>query len=141
MDLTKLTSDDLKHITALLQEKESLLKEIQRIDDALAGYQTGSAPKRITSRRGPKPRGTAKVASSNGKAKTRERTSDLKEKIIAELQSAGSDGLSVKELCSRLGKKPANIHAWFFNTGKKISNIQKAGTARYVWMSDETVES
>jgi len=47
--------------------------------------------------------------------------------ILDTLQAAGEAGVAVKDLASKLGVKPGNIHVWFATTGKTIKEIQKVG--------------
>jgi hypothetical protein len=55
----------------------------------------------------------------------------LKSRILGLLGSAGSEGISVREISSRLNVKPQNVHVWFSSTGKKMGEIEKIGEARY----------
>ena len=55
----------------------------------------------------------------------------LKRMVLDLLVKAGPEGISVKEISAYLNTKPANIHAWFHSTGRKISQISKIGEARY----------
>ena len=121
MDLTKITSEDFKKIAKLLKEKDALLEKIASIDAALAQIQGGR--KRVA-RKG--------VASQGGGARSRSRSKDA---IVAELQTAGSEGVAVKDLAAKLNKKPANLHAWFLGTGKRVAEIKKIGPGRYAWQS------
>ena len=49
------------------------------------------------------------------------------------LKSAGSSGITVKELSSKLKVKPGNIFSWFYTTGKKVSGLKKVGEAKYAY--------
>ena len=55
----------------------------------------------------------------------------MKQDILAALSTAGEAGMSVKELSTSLSIHPANIHAWFFGTGKQMPEIKKVGRAKY----------
>lgn len=119
MDLTKLSSRDLAAIGGLLAKKEALLAQLQKLDRALAAYSDGGG--RVV-----KPVGRKKRA-----AVVR---GQLKSQIITALQAAGKAGLTVKELAEKTATKPANVHSWFYATGKKVKNIKKVGESRYAWI-------
>ncbi len=55
----------------------------------------------------------------------------LAEKIVAALETAGSPGISVKELAEKVGSEYKNVSIWFATTGKKNTKIKKVGPARY----------
>ncbi len=137
MDIRELTSHQIKEITKLLEKKESLASEIEEIDRKLAAYEQGRAPTvaKKASRKG-RPRAiasgetAAKKAGPKRSAK-RARRGQMKEGILRELEKAGKQGLTVKELASRLNANVTNVHAWFFTTGKKEKSIKKIGTGKY----------
>lgn len=139
MELAKLTSEQSKQITKLLEQKESLQQELEKIDQKLTNYERGKgsavapAPSRKKGRVGRPPKEATKKAAKKTTAKTRKRAprGQLKEGIINELSNAGKEGLTVKELAERLKTKPANIHAWFFTTGKRMKGIKKVGAGKY----------
>ena len=145
MDLTTLTSADFKHITKLLERKESILSEISGINRELGG---GAPAKRAAGR----PRKVTKPAKAEkpGKALTPEskaifekaakrgkrgrmKRGQLKENIIALLKKSGKEGLKVKDIATKLKVKPANVHVWFGSTGKKITQIKNQNGKR-VWV-------
>ena len=125
MDLTKITSEEFKRITKLLRQKETLQAQVDAIDDALAQLQRSVAPSRQRSRLG-------KSGEKNDRIRPRRKCKEL---IIAELQAAGQEGMTVKDLAVKLDMKPANMHAWFQGTGKKIPEIKKVGPGKYSWQA------
>ena len=137
MDLTKLTSSQIKEINKLVEKKESLEGEIQKVEQQLAAYENGKAvPGKKTARVGRPPK-KASSASSKATSRSATKTGDraprgqLRDGIINALTNAGKEGLTVKELAQRLNTKTANVHAWFFNTGKKMKGIKKIGPGKY----------
>ena len=56
---------------------------------------------------------------------------ELSARIVSELQRAGSQGITVRELAGKLGTKYKNTYIWFATTGKKNSKIRKTGPATY----------
>ncbi|MGD9897005.1 MAG: hypothetical protein AB7T14_08045 [Candidatus Methylacidiphilaceae bacterium] len=120
MKLTQITSAQLNEIARLVQEKESLLKKVSEINKRLQylpvdGRGRSTAPRgRIPGRAGRHP----------GK---------LKAAVLDALAAAGSEGLSVKELSSKLGVKPNNLHSWFYTTGKKVKHLVKSADRRYIY--------
>ncbi len=117
MILASLTSADLRRVGKLLAQKEVLLARIGKIDHQLAAYAGGPA-KPAASRAAPAPHG---------------RRRHLKSDIIGLLQSAGKDGLAVKEIAAKVKLDPNRIYTWFYGTGKKVKQIKKIGGAQYCW--------
>jgi len=79
-----------------------------------------SAPKR-------KPR--AQRASGKGSKKAPRGT--LKPAILAALQDAPKDGLSVTEVADRIGAKRNTVNVWFYTTGKKVKELKKVSKGRF----------
>jgi hypothetical protein len=86
--------------------------------------------------------GTSSKAAPNGKTTPRKtgqvrrggrqsRRGELSRRIVNELQRAGSQGITVRELAGRLGTKYKNTYIWFATTGKKNAKIRKIGPATY----------
>ncbi len=139
MDLTSLTLSDFKYITQLLERKEFLQAEISDIDRELGGV--GSVKQIATKsvkasvgrpRKAGKPEKVAVTAKKAGKP-TRMKRGQMKENIIALLKESGKEGLSVKEIATKLKVNPANVHVWFGSTGKKVTEIKKE-KGRRVWV-------
>jgi hypothetical protein len=74
---------------------------------------------------------TGDGAATKGRQPARGKPGSLREKIVRELKKAGDQGLTVKELAKRLKTTYKNVFVWFVTTGKKYSDIKKAGQARY----------
>jgi hypothetical protein len=128
MSLTNLSSGQLTKLVELIKAKEHLQAQVARIDAELASLESGSPrPKR----RG-RPPGRAKGSLSEATSpKPRKRSKRLKTGLLKELQAAGSEGITVKELAAKLKVKPGNVFSWFYTTGKKIKGIKKVGEAIY----------
>jgi len=132
MDITSLSSDILRELAKLADQKASLTKQIEAIDSKINAVAKGlSAPK-------PKAASSAKAVSKTPSSKVvppvkakRGRRGHLKQQIIALLSQAGVDGLGVKEISKTLGVKNQNVHVWFSTTGRKIEGITKLAGARY----------
>ncbi len=137
MDLRKLTSHQIKEINKLIERKESLESELQKIDQQLAGYETGHPMPARKKGKGGRPPKRSSASSSEAaprsafKPRKRAPRGQLKEGIINALSNAGKEGLKVKELAERLNTSTGNIHAWFFTTGKKMKGIKKVGPGQY----------
>jgi hypothetical protein len=119
MDLTKLSSKDLAAISRLLEKRESLQTQIDKIDSLLNAYSGGAS---------------RPLARSGGGKRANTGRGELKTAIVGALQAAGKAGLTVKELAGKAGVKPANVYSWFYATGKKIKDIKKVGEAKYAWV-------
>lgn len=125
MNLASISAADFVKIARLLKAKEALLAKVADIDAELAAFEGGSG---TAARRGRPAK--AAGAPKPGRAKR----GALKDSIISLLKEAGKAGLSVKDIAAKTGVKGANIHAWFFTTGKKIKEIQKVGKSTHAWV-------
>jgi predicted phage gp36 major capsid-like protein len=129
MNLRSLTTSDLARIQKLIERKENLAGQISAIDRQLESFETASGngdgrvektlrqpARRTRARRGRSQRGR------------------LKEKVVAALKSAGKEGVTVKDLASRLGSNYGNITSWFQATGSRMKEIKKVGPAQFAWV-------
>ena len=123
MNLSSISSSDFVNIAKLLKAKDSLLAQVAEINDELSAFESSGGG-------GHKPAKKIRAASKAPRAKR----GALKDTVIALLKEAGAAGLSVKDLSAKTGVKGANIHAWFFTTGKKIKEIQKVGKSTHAWV-------
>lgn len=131
MNLTQLTSADLKQIVTLLEQKETLQSQVAKIDAELAAYEGGEPAKAVECKPGRKtdPRAQAKP----GKAKRAKRGA-LKAGIVELLRGVGKTGITVKDLAAKLGLGYSRVFAWFYKTGANIKEIKKAGPGKYAWV-------
>jgi hypothetical protein len=137
MDLTKISASEFSRILKLLQRKEELMAQIAAIDHELQGGSATAAP--VAKKRLGRPPGAAK------KVKTAEssdvavaagagpRRGAVRDAIIALLEGAGTDGISVKDIAAKLGKPAGHVHTWFSTTGKSIPSIRRLGGGRWGW--------
>jgi len=134
MAFSNLSSAQVAQLIRLVKVKESLQAKLSRVETALESLEGGhSVPKK----RGRKPGRPAGVKAGAKKIKGRKkgRGKRLKEPLLNLLKGAGSAGITVKELSSKLKVKPSNIFSWFYTTGKKIKGINKVGEAKYAYSS------
>jgi len=125
MSLSNLSSSDLRQITKLTEQKESLQAKIDAIDakiNATIGSPSTNDTKTSAKRKTRGPKKGSNVGARRGK---------VKEAVLKELKAAGKKGITVKEIATKLDTKPANIHAWFHSTGKKIAAIKKHAGGKY----------
>jgi hypothetical protein len=133
MSLSNLSSAQLAQLIGLVKEKESLQAKLEQVDAALKALESG---KSVPKKRGRKPgRPPGKVKVKAGKPGKRGKGKRLKGAILKALTSAGSSGITVKELSNKLKVKPGNIFSWFYTTGKKIKGLNKIGEAKYALSS------
>lgn len=121
----------MAQLISLVKEKESLQTKLDRVDQALQALEGGGS---VPKKRGRKP-GRPALLKKAVKGGVRKRGKRLKEPLIKALKSAGSAGITVKELAAKLKVKPGNIFSWFYTTGKKIKAIHKVGEAKYAYSS------
>ena len=105
------------------------IKKIQgghyRLQGSLGDRQpAGGGGKKAAAAKAPK-------AKTRGRGKGPSKRGQLSARILTELESAGSQGIAVRDLADKLGANYKNIHIWFATTGKKNSAIKKIGRAQY----------
>lgn len=136
MNFANLTSAHLRQAIKLLEQRDALKAKLAGLDQQLARISTG--PAATPTGRGRK-RSAAKptdVAKEDGKPRGRGgkrggKRGDLKTNILSALQSAGEEGVSIKDLAGKLGAKNANVHQWFATTGKKVTGLEKVSPGKY----------
>lgn len=125
---------------ALQRELGDLVHKLGGLRDAIVS-ETGSAFSAVTSTLtgGPRRRQRRSAKSpSPRKGRRRATRGSLREKVLAELQSAGRGGVTVQELADKLGTKPVNIHSWIHSTGKGVAGLKKVGRGRYALLGSAT---
>ncbi len=68
----------------------------------------------------PVPKKTVKTAVAKNAKKGGKKPSPLKEKILAILEAAGSQGVRVKDIAAKLGLPGGNVSVWISTTGKNL---------------------
>lgn len=133
MDITSLTSSDLKRISALLKDKEKLQAQLDKINAALRALGGGApAAKPARASAAPAPAAAPRAKKAGSRKATAGRGA-LMDQIVKELQEAAGKGVHIKDLSTRLGVKVANLRVWFLTTGKKIKAIRKVEKATFAW--------
>jgi hypothetical protein len=139
MSLATLTSKDLARVQNLIERKEALNQEIQEINRELEAIESGDRNGTQTStppRAALVPKTSeAKPATAGQRKPTAGKTprGGLKERITAQLQSAGKEGMKVSDLADQLGTSYGNVTAFFGSTAKNIKEIKKIGRGQYAW--------
>jgi hypothetical protein len=137
MDLSKITTSTLEALVKLTKKRDTIVRELRRIEAAITGAYSGRKAEPATGRRR-RGRGRRRSLPATPRASKLSRAQTgggrrgaLKARILAALRSAGDKGVAVKELSSKLGVKNQNVHVWFSSTGKKLGTIQRIGAGRY----------
>ena len=128
MALSNLSSAQLAQLIGLVKEKEALQSKLDHVNAQLSAFESGKAVPKKRGRKSGRPAGIKLSVAAGGK---RRRGKRLKAPLLKALKSAGSSGITVKELAAKLKVKPGNIFSWFYTTGKKIGGIKKVGEAKY----------
>lgn len=118
----------LKAIIGLEEKRAALQSQLDALTSQIAtlsGNIFSESP--VAAAKAPAKSPVKAVKASKGRAQR----GALKESIMAALSSAGSTGVRVTELASKLGTKAANIHAWFHSTAKSIPGIVKITGGHY----------
>jgi len=133
MDISLINSQSLLRLLSLTERKEELLNLIEELDAAIIQTLKGgvSVIEISSSPAMPALKRVAAVKAAVKPAKAKKakggKSGGIKERILALLEAAGSEGLRVKDIAARLGSKPANISVWFSTTGKKLTTKVEPG--------------
>jgi hypothetical protein len=127
-----MSSAQIARLIKLVKEKEAVQERLTSLQTEISMLESGEgeAPKRRGRKPG-RPKGSVSKTTSN-EAGTR-KSKRLKEPLLKALSAAGSAGITVKELATKLKVKPGNVFSWFYTTGKKITGIKKVGEAKYAY--------
>ena len=126
--LSSLTSSALNQLSSLVDQKESLVKEIERIEYHMASIISG---KSVRATKGKTGRPAAKATKTAKKTTKRASRGNLGTKVLSALEAAGDAGVKVADLAEKLRVKGTNLHVWFGTTGKKNKGIKKVGKGHY----------
>ena len=126
--LSSLTSSALNQLSSLVDQKESLVKEIERIESHMQSIISGK-PVRAT--KGKPGRPAAKASKTAKKTTKRASRGNLGTKVLSALEAAGDAGVKVADLAEKIRVKGPNLHVWFGTTGKKNKGIKKVGKGHY----------
>ena len=129
MKLSNINTGALRNLIRLTERKESLVREIEKIEGQLALIISGKSIPKTGKRRG-RPAGKRAAKPVVRKAKRAPRGS-LKKKIFAALKAAGDSGLKATELSKKIGVKNANVHVWFSSTGRKFPEIKRVAKGHF----------
>jgi hypothetical protein len=121
MNLTHITSQSLRRLLSLTDKKEQLLKSIEDVENEINKAFGGTETAVVKAVKPPKARRKKSRKSKTGKP------GGLKGRILELLESAGDQGLKVKEIAEKLGAKGSNISVWFSTTGKKLTTKLEPG--------------
>jgi hypothetical protein len=116
MNLTSLTSSDLKQIVKLLAQKEVLVARMEKLDRQIEAYGSGKPAPQAAKAKGPS-----------------KRRGNLKASVIDLLKKSGKEGTTVKAIAGKLNLGANRIYTWFYGTGKNVKEIKKIGEAKYRW--------
>ena len=117
MLLSSLSSADIQKLVQLVKEKETLEAKIAQVKSSIDGLAGNE-----------RPRGSRGIKRAPRRGRRRLK---LKDAILKALQTAGKNGLSVKEIAVNLKANPGSVSVWFYTTGKKVAGLQKIGPGRY----------
>jgi DNA invertase Pin-like site-specific DNA recombinase len=120
MNLSQLSSSDLRQLAKLVEAKEALLARAAKIDRQLAALEGGQ----------PKP---APKPAPKRRAKKRAKPGQVKNAIINLLNQSGKKGIRVKEIAGKLGVGVNQIHTWSYGARKSLKQIRKMGPGKYSW--------
>ncbi len=129
MKIDQLTSQSLKAAVDLLEEKEAYQSKLAEIEEeltALLGGESSVEKAAETVQKNALPQSARRVKTG--------RQGQSKEAITALLKKAGDRGISLKDICQKLGMSQSRINSWMHATGKKLKEIKKLGRGVYAWI-------
>lgn len=121
MNVSHLSSKDLKKVLRLLERKElheAKVAQIERQIADLCGDHAGSSRPRM----------------QTGRILTRGKRGHIKDAVVGLLQQSGAAGITLKQICQDLGLSQSRLNSWLHATGKKIDAIKKIGRGQYAWV-------
>ncbi len=125
MDATTLSTSSLRQLIKLTEKRESLQAALAKVEQDIYLKINGTPTPTVRT-----PKKASKVKSGK-----RGRRGAVKEQIVAALHAAGSKGVFIKDLSSKLGIKNQNVHVWFATTGKTIKGLKKTGPGHFTLSS------
>ncbi len=121
MNVNHLSSKDLRTVLRLLERKElheAKVAQIERQIADLCGEQASSSAPRT------------QIGRSSGRGKR----GHVKDAVVGVLQQSGAAGITLKQICQKLGLSQSRLNSWLHATGKKIDAIKKIGRGQYAWV-------
>ncbi len=131
MTLTNINSSALRGLIKLTERKESLVREIEKIEAQLTSLLAGKVATKGKRRGRPATKRSVATRKSTNRPAKRAPRGALKKKIFAALRAAGDIGLKVPDLSKKIGVKSQNVHVWFSSTGKKLPEIKRIGKGHF----------
>ena len=128
--LSSLTSSALNQLSTLVDRKEELVKEIERLESQMASIISGK-PVRATKGKPGRPAKKGPKAKTTRKPGKRGSRGGIGAKVLSALETAGDTGVKVTDLAEKLRVKAANLYVWFGTTGKKNKAIKKVAKGHY----------
>ena len=144
MDISLVNSQSLLQLLSLVEKKEQTLQILEQIDAAIISTLKGGTVSIETleitespARASLQPAATAKKAEAAVESPSKAakparsdkagRSGGLKDRILALLDTAGPEGLRVKDIAAKLSVKATNVSVWFSTTGKNVTTKIEPG--------------
>jgi hypothetical protein len=125
MSINNLSVKQLEHAVELLKLREALQSQIEGIDHQLYEIENGKFTVTDINER------PARLTDPQ-KVKLRvHRRKNVQRAVLKALKTAGSEGLTVKELAFRAKVKTGSLRTWLYTTGKKIVGIKKVAPGTF----------
>jgi len=125
MSIGNLNAAGLRQLISLVEKRDALAAELEKVEKALSGVLAGGAVPKLSA--------LGKRTGKTATAGTKGRRGALKEAILNALQEAGPAGLGAKDLSTKLGVKNQNIHVWFSTTGKTVKGLKKTKSGTWAY--------
>jgi len=125
MKFSKLNTDVLRQVLKLSERKETLLKELEKIENEILSHLHDRTPSSSSAAK------KSQVAKKNSDTTSRLGRGMMKQNVLQALTEAGPAGLKIPELSKKINATSASIHVWFSNIGKKMEEIEKMGAGHF----------
>jgi hypothetical protein len=118
---------------------DRLKTSVKALGLRLPGWKVQTAGKSETRERKPETKAQAKAETKPAKkpkvpvpvVRTEAKEGTLSAKVLAALEAAGEEGVTVRDLAKTLGTSTGGLSVWFSTTGKEYHGVQKLGPGKY----------
>lgn len=135
MNPSDITSKSIRSLIKLLHKKELLLKQVRKIEAQSEALLSGRLVNGIKKIRRPSKGQKSRASAGKGPKKPKAESETLGKRVLAALEDAGPEGISVKDLAEKLKVRNSSLYVWFSISMKVNPAIKRIGPAIYALKS------
>ena len=135
MNPTDITSKSIRSLIKLLHKKELLLRQVRKIEAQPEALLSGRIVGGIKKIRRPSKGQKSRASSGKGSKEPKAESETLGKRVLAALEDAGTEGISVKDLAEKLKVRNSSLYVWFSISMKVNPAIKRIGPAIYALKS------